>query len=70
MTELRIPPRYLGDGVYASFDGLHIWLKTERDGITHEIALDPEVFDALHCFEQDIRTVADAVAKLTKDEPS
>jgi hypothetical protein len=39
--------QYLGDGVYAEFDGHHIWLKTERD-ITHEIALEPAVLAALN----------------------
>jgi hypothetical protein len=37
---------YLGDGVYASFDGYQIWLAANH----HEnkvVALDPEVFRAL-----------------------
>jgi hypothetical protein len=42
---------YLGDGVYASFDGYQIWLRTMRDDgrkeITHMIAIDPMVFIAL-----------------------
>lgn len=39
---------YIGDGVYASFDGYHIWLRTEREmGQWHEIALEPSVFHAL-----------------------
>ena len=44
------PPTYLGDGVYAKFDGYHIWLTTgsheERDA-TNAIALEPAVFEAL-----------------------
>jgi hypothetical protein len=39
--------RYIGDGVYASFDGWHVWLRTERDGALHAIALEPLVFDSL-----------------------
>lgn len=43
-------PEYLGDGVYASFDGYHIWLTTgsheERDA-TNRIALEPSVYAAL-----------------------
>ena len=40
--------KYLGDGVYASFDGYQIWLRTTReDGIDHMIALEPEVLRAL-----------------------
>jgi len=37
---------YLGDGVYASFDGYLIWLASNH----HEnkvVALDPQVFQAL-----------------------
>jgi hypothetical protein len=41
-------PTYLGDGVYASFDGYQIWLETERgDGAWHRIALEPPVMTAL-----------------------
>lgn len=41
-------PCYLGDGVYASFDGFQIWLETS-DGleITNKVALDPTVLDCL-----------------------
>lgn len=39
---------YLGDGVYASHDGFHIWLQVEReDGSMARVALEPEVFQAL-----------------------
>ena len=37
-------PAYIGDGVYTSFDGYHIWLRTEKDGMVHEIALEPDVW--------------------------
>lgn len=47
MTEHLTHKRYLGDGVYASFDGYYIWLTTERENRTHSIALEPEVFTAL-----------------------
>jgi hypothetical protein len=67
---LTIPPRYLGDGVYASFDGYHIWLETvDGNGRNHKIALEPAVFDALHCFEQDIRTFYESQNQ-TKPEQS
>lgn len=40
---------YLGDGVYAWFDGWQIWLETSRGiGDLHRIALDPYVFQALY----------------------
>ena len=34
---------YLGDGVYASFDGYQIWLRVDD----REIALEPAVYDRL-----------------------
>ena len=37
---------YLGDAVYASFDGYQIWLRTD-DGNDNRIALEPAVFNAL-----------------------
>lgn len=38
---------YLGDGVYASFDGWHIWLRADGPNGAHRIALDSSVFAAL-----------------------
>ena len=38
---------YLGDGLYASFDGYQISLRSPRDGGDHWVALKPDVFDAL-----------------------
>jgi hypothetical protein len=48
---------YLGDAVYASFDGYQIWLRT-GDGNNQRIAVDPAVFDALqeyakHCWDRE-----------------
>ena len=43
---MKIEDRYLGDGVYASFDGYQIWLAANH----HEnkvIALDSDVMKAL-----------------------
>jgi len=37
---------YLGDGVYASFDGYQIWLAA-NDHRNIVIALEPDVFEAL-----------------------
>ena len=46
MAELIYDPKYLGDGVYASFDGYHVWL-----AVTHHsnnvVALEPQVYRAL-----------------------
>jgi len=39
---------YLGDGVYASFDGWHIWLVTgSHDNPDNRVALEPSVYNAL-----------------------
>jgi hypothetical protein len=46
--ERVVTETYIGDGVYASFDGYQIWLRTTRDGIHDErIALEPQTFNAL-----------------------
>lgn len=52
MSEL-FPPAYLGDAVYASFDGYQIWLKT-GDGNNQQIALEPAVYDALRQYAKRI----------------
>lgn len=39
-------PQYLGDGVYASFDGYHINLAV-NDRRNHVVALEPAVLEAL-----------------------
>lgn len=42
---------YLGDGVYAEYDGIQVWLSAEReDGRTHRIAVEPEVLQSLNAF--------------------
>jgi hypothetical protein len=37
---------YLGDGVYASYDGYQIWLDTRAQHPVNRIALDPDVLVA------------------------
>lgn len=49
-------PDYLGDAVYASFDGYHIWLTT-GDGNDQRIALEPAVFAALMRYEERLRAL-------------
>ena len=44
---------YLGDAVYASFDGYQIWLRT-GDGNDQRIALEPGVFASLMRFRDSI----------------
>ena len=48
--------RYIGDGVYALFDGYHVWLRTPREIGDHEIALEPDVVASLATFIADLRT--------------
>ena len=43
----QYPETYLGDGVYASFDGYHIILDLRAQDNTTRIALEPEVFNKL-----------------------
>jgi len=37
---------YLGDGVYAKFDGHHVWLAVNEES-NYAVALDPAVFARL-----------------------
>lgn len=45
-TEDRPPDEYLGDGVYASFDGFNIWLAANHH-TNKVIALEPSVLEAV-----------------------
>ena len=38
---------YLGDGVYAAWDGFGVWLTAENGTATDAIYLEPEVYRAL-----------------------
>jgi hypothetical protein len=42
-----VSDEYLHDGVYASFDGYHIWLDLRGQGSPDRIALEPRVFREL-----------------------
>ena len=46
--------RYLGDGVYASFDGFMIWLDLRGQDSTTKIALEHGVFNELIKYNQDV----------------
>jgi hypothetical protein len=45
---------YLGDAVYASFDGFQIWLRT-GDGNNQRIALEAPVWEALVNYVTELR---------------
>lgn len=49
MAELR--DAYLGDGVYASFDGQQIWLETRAQTPVNKIALNSETLKKLRDYE-------------------
>lgn len=43
---------YLGDGVYATFDGYNIWLDLRAQVDTTRICLEPQVLEALDKFRR------------------
>ena len=45
---------YLGDAVYASFDGYQIWLRTGDSG-NQRIALEPAVLNALDDYRKHLQ---------------
>lgn len=48
-----VPPAYLGDGVYARFDGFQIWVEASNGvQVTAAVALDPGVWTALLAWEK------------------
>ena len=53
----RMNYSYLGDGVYAYFDGFGIWLRTHHhtaELCDDKIYIEPSVFNSLHQFVKDI----------------
>lgn len=55
MTDERQFKRYLGDSVYANFDGYHIVLTTENglpDDPSNRIALEPDVLGSLNRYKE------------------
>jgi hypothetical protein len=51
----KIDQRYIGDSVYAEFDGNGIMLKTPRETGEHYIYLEPEVLQSLFELVEEIR---------------
>lgn len=54
MNTIGIEDHHLGDGVYASYDGWHIWLDLRGQDDCTRIALDSTVLDALIAFRDDV----------------
>ena len=46
---------YLGDGVYASYDGLYLWLDLRGQDTTTRIGLDPQVLKRLDKYRKRLR---------------
>jgi hypothetical protein len=49
---------YLGDGLYASFDGFMITLRAPRENGDHWVGLEPNVFAALVEYQKQVTTTA------------
>ena len=47
--------RYLGDGVYATFDGYHVILDLRKQDSTTRIALEPVVLSSLNQYVLDLQ---------------
>jgi len=51
----QVPASYLGDGVYAIFDGYGIWLHAnDHKNPTDRIYLEPQVLTALDMFRKEV----------------
>jgi|HubBroStandDraft_6_1064221.scaffolds.fasta_scaffold596617_1 hypothetical protein len=60
--------RYLGDGVYAGFDGYLMWLWTDRFGSEHEIAIDANTYFQLHSYWIDLADIIARKESLEREE--
>ena len=52
------PETYLGDGLYASFDGWQVVLRAPREGGDHWVALEPNVLGELWRFVESLKREA------------
>ena len=51
----KVPASYLGDGVYAIFDGWGIWLHAnDHKNPTDRVYLEPSVFNSLVRFSKEV----------------
>jgi len=66
--ENQTTPEYLGDGVYASFDGYHIILDLRGQDSTTRIALEPPVLEALSQYAENIREMQALHRKLADQD--
>ena len=67
--EVKVPASYIGDGVYAIFDGCGIWLHAnDHKHPTDKIYLEPEVMQSLINFNTEVRSAESisVIAQLNK----
>ena len=51
----ELPASYLGDGVYAIFDGMGIWLHAnDHKNPTDKVYLEPSVLESLNRFAKEV----------------
>jgi hypothetical protein len=65
-SELRLK-RYLGDGVYAGFDGYQIWVWAARAGREHRIAFEAETLASLAKYTADLKRMAHDAESLNRE---
>lgn len=59
-------PKYLGDGVYASFDGYHVNLAVNNHK-NHVVALEPEVVESLKQYFNEIEKLPSGIHREEDD---
>lgn len=58
---------YLGDGLYAEYDGYQIWLIAPRENGEHRVALEPSVLEAFEAYADKVTLIADFIRQLDKE---
>ncbi len=58
---------YLGDGLYAHFDGYNFILRAPREFSDHCVALEPPVFDALLEYREQVYVDAKTIQHRDKN---
>lgn len=61
---------YLGDGLYAEWDGWNIILSAPRENGDHWVGLEPTVFDALIRYKERVYKEAERIYKEKNNEPT
>lgn len=57
--EKKLDESYLGDGLFAMFDGWQVMLRAPREGGDHWVALEPEVMHALAVWLRKVQALHD-----------